>query len=116
MTDTLPALTGTAKQVAWAASIRTDLLRRLDVAIETISVAPGFDRLSPAAVAEINAQAGAYRAEIAAQAGAGWWIDNRDMLPVAAAPAANVGRLIRALHQAGRLPVTAAEMTARTTA
>lgn len=71
----LPALTGSDKQVAWAASVRAKQLAV--IAAELEKVAGAYD---PADAAQAAAMAGieAAVARITRQAAASWWIDRRD--------------------------------------
>lgn len=62
----LPALTGSAKQIPWADSIRAEKIAEID-AIE----------FSPKASAANLAKGAAAIAEIKSMIPAGWWIDNR---------------------------------------
>ena len=73
----LPTLTGSAKQVAWAETIRAKGLASFDeYRAEIMRRAKGTE----AQVAEANRQWDAVRAWIAGQADAGWWIDRRGNL------------------------------------
>lgn len=64
----LPELTGSDKQVAWALTIRAELLARIDRAI-------GINRANEPADAKVTLDE--MRAAIVGRADAGWWIDRR---------------------------------------
>lgn len=69
----LPALTGSAKQIAWAESIRASAIAKLgDLP------ALALDRLSEQAAGELRDALILLQSEITDQAEAKWWIDNRD--------------------------------------
>lgn len=68
----LPELTGSDKQVAWANKIRADLMPAVDAEIARL-----LRKAANGDTDEAQAVAAAWRAEIANQADASWWIDNR---------------------------------------
>jgi len=63
----LPALTGTDKQIAWATTIRADIISRIDDVVAKGEAAGGV--LPQDLAAKIAAVKG--------QASASWWIDHR---------------------------------------
>lgn len=97
--ESLPALTGSERQVAWAEKIRTDGIARI---VEEVRRAPtGYGRavravttghraplfgpqLDRLAVADRDEVARLLIAAAVAQTSASWWIDNRSAIPYAA--------------------------------
>ncbi len=114
MTDTtLPTLTGSDKQIAWATDIRAALLAELDAAIAAALANPGFAKLSPAAAAEVQAALAAIAAEERAPAAASYWIERR-LNPIVSGPLPLAAQaLIRRCRDRGLLPLTGAELAAR---
>lgn len=73
--DTLPALTGSAKQVEWAQRIRIEGLKAVDQFVADTRV-----RAEKAGqVAAFEAQIAPMIAKVRAQTSASWWIDNRGL-------------------------------------
>lgn len=79
----LPALTGPDKQVAWAYTIRQNLLQQLPewttAVIARLNNFPHNVQPSDQALAELNDAIAYYVTQIAQQVDASWWIDNRDI-------------------------------------
>lgn len=106
-TTTLPALSGSEKQIAWAEQIREKKIP----AIESIKVAlyakrPAF--LSEAALAQISEEIEAFFAEITQNASAKFWIDKRESSMSANEFAEIIGKEIQlavaeAVAEAGRV-------------
>jgi len=72
----LPALSGSPKQVAWAESIRADILAQCEAAVakaDKVAAERDLSEADEAELARIHAALDALRAE----ASAGWWIDHR---------------------------------------
>lgn len=67
--DTLPALTGTEKQVAWAMSIRAEVIASIDRRLATPTAQRNPGEAARGRAAAIMA--------ISTQTSASWWIDHR---------------------------------------
>lgn len=80
----LPALIGSAKQVAWAETIRAELIAQLDRVIANTYADQWIAKIRAAKpeMADTAIEAvGTYRDTFAARAEARAWIDDRDMRP-----------------------------------
>jgi hypothetical protein len=75
----LAPLTGTDKQVAWANTIRLEMLPRIDEAAQkaVASLGRAYSALSPGAQGEIRDAVALIASEMRSSTDARWWIDYR---------------------------------------
>ena len=77
MATTIPTLTGTDKQIAWANDIRDKRTAELDAMIANI-ISTGHGNPQGKSAAEIESQGEQYREILLSRTDAGFWIDSKD--------------------------------------